>query len=508
MSLSNAPLSNTQSTPTVRVVKRPVARNIAKVLRTILAVGILAAGYWALEHWLQHGGEDHAKTESGKTPELAELNEVVLTPEKLSNVHFEQSVCTKRKLSPILSVPGRIEYEPKRRLELKAPTPAVVRKIFAQQGSTVAQGDPLILIDSEEIGLARAELHNHREEEGLREAEYARACEIERSIEELQQQFASDTTAAELEAIFKDKPMGQHRESLFSTYSQYLLAKSLAENIKDMDTGGALSTRLILERKSQLEVADAAFRSAREQSIYNSQKAVRESSAALKYARDLTAVSARKLAVLAGNFSLPPEEVDAPGHLTELTLRAPFAGSVVESFVQQGGRINVQEPIFVLADTSRLRVSVEVRENQWNALKVEKGEQLQLRTPAIPDRQFPCTMEFVSAGLSADTRSVPLIASLENSEGLFKPGMLVWVDIPAEETPEVLSVPDEAVQVHDNRKFVFVPEGEGRYTRREVTIGREDGTLAEVVDGLTDGTPVITEGAFVLKSGLLLKPED
>jgi len=501
-------MSLTQSSPTVRVVKRPVLRNLLKGLRTILAVGILAAGYWALEHWLQHGGEDHPKAESGKPAEEAELTEVVLTPEKLSKVQLEQSVCTRRKLSPNLSVPGRLEYEPKRRLELKAPTPAVVRKIFAQQGAIVAQGDPLILIDSEEIGLARAELRNHREEEGLREAEYARAREIELSIEELQQQFASGVSAAELEARFKDKPMGQHRESLFSTYSQYLLAKSLAENIKDMETGGALSTRLILERKSQFEVAEAAFRSAREQSIYNSQKASRESSAALKYARDLTAVSAQKLAVLAGNFSLPPEEVEATGHLTELTLRAPFAGTVVESFVQQGGRINVQEPIFLLADTSRLWVSVEIRENQWKALNVEKGETFQLRTPAIPDKQFPCTMEFVSAGLSADTRSVPLIASLENSAGLFKPGMLVWVEIPAGEAPEVLSIPDEAVQVHDNRKFVFVPEGEGRYKRQDVTIGREDGILAEVIDGLADGTPVITEGAFVLKSGLLLKPED
>lgn len=502
-------ISNSQPTPSVRLAKSPALRNLIKILRTVFAVGVLAAGYWALEHWLQHGGtSEHSSVEAEKTIESGERTEVILTPEKFTHVKLAQAICTRRKLSPVLSVPGRVEYEPSRHLELKAPTPAVVRKLFAQRGSTVEQGDPLILIDSEEIGLARAELRNHREEEGLREAEYARAKEIERTIEELQKDFASDSSAEELESRYIEKPMGQHREILFSTYSQYLLAKNLIENIKDMDNSGALSTRLVLERKSQYEVAEAAFRSAKEQSVYNSQKATREASAALKYARDLTAVSIRKLAVLAGNFSLPPEELESAGHLTELTLRAPFAGTVVETFVQQGTRINVQEPIFVLGDTSRLWVSVEIRENQWSALKVEKGETLQLRTPAIPDRKFTCTTEFVSAGVSPDTRSVPLIAKLENSESLFKPGMLVWVEIPSGDSPEVLTVPDEAIQTHDNRKFVFVPDGEHRFKRQDVTVGREDGLLAEITDGLAEGTPVITEGTFVLKSELLLEAEE
>ncbi len=473
-----------------------------------MAVAVLGLGYWALEHWLHHGGSVSESHETESVPEPIERTEVILTPEKISRVHLAEAICNKQKLHPILSVPGRLEFEPKRRLELKAPTSAVVRQIHVQPGVVVSEGDPLILIDSEEIGLARAELRNQREQESLAEAEFARAREIEKTIGQLREDFNSGISASEIEARYKDHPMGVHRETLFTSYSQYLLAKNLAENIKDMENSGALSTRMILERKSQLEVSEASFRSALEQSLYDSQLRSKQASAALKHARDLTAVSTRKLAVLAGNFSLPAEELEAVGHLTEMTLRSPFSGTVIESYVQEGARVGTQEMIFLLGDTSRLWVSVEVRENQWNALRLRKGETFDLTTPALPGKRFSCTMEFASAGVSAESRSVPLIASLDNSESLFKPGMLVWVEIPSGETPEVLAIPHEAIQTHENRKFVFVPGSDRHFKREDVVVGREDGRLCEITSGLTEGTRVVTDGAFTLKSELLLEAEE
>lgn len=502
-------LTKTQSPASVRILKSPAARNVWKATKTLFAVLVLGLGYWALEHWLQHGGSaPHAPSEAAEHAPDAPRTEVLLSPEKLARIPLEQSICSLRPLRPVLSVPARLEYEPKRRLELKAPTAIIVRKIYVQRGAVVAAGDPLIQIDSEDIGLARAELRNLRRQEGLRESELARAREIEQTVSSLEQEFAAGKPVAEIEEKFRDRPMGTHREVLFRACSQYQLARQLIDNIKDMETSGALSTRLILERKSQWEVAEATFRTAQEQALYEARKTSREAAAALQYARDLSAVTARKLSVLAGNFSLPPSELETSAELTQMTLRAPFAGLVAEAFVQEGGRVNHQEPMFLLGDTSQLWVSAEIRENQWKALRIDKGEQLRLTTPALPNQKFTCTMEFVSADVSPETRSVPMIALLDNRDGHLKPGMLVWVEIPAGDQPSLLTVPHEALQTHENQKFVFVPEGKDRFLRRDVTVGREDGTYSEITAGLAEGTPVVTTGSFTLKSELLLENEE
>jgi cobalt-zinc-cadmium efflux system membrane fusion protein len=60
---------------------------------------------------------------------------------------------------------------------------------------------------------------------------------------------------------------------------------------------------------------------------------------------------------------------------------------------------------------------------------------------------------------------------------------------------------------HDGKAFVFVPETDGRFRRREVQTGIETDTLIEITRGLSEGEEVVSRGAFLLKSRLLLEKE-
>jgi len=51
-----------------------------------------------------------------------------------------------------------------------------------------------------------------------------------------------------------------------------------------------------------------------------------------------------------------------------------------------------------------------------------------------------------------------------------------------------------------------VQRGAGEYEMREVQIGESNGTLTSILGGLNEGEPVVTHGAFVLKSELLKNP--
>jgi hypothetical protein len=85
--------------------------------------------------------------------------------------------------------------------------------------------------------------------------------------------------------------------------------------------------------------------------------------------------------------------------------------------------------------------------------------------------------------------------------------MFVWVDLPQGALREAIAVPAEAVMRHDGRTFVFVPEGGGRFRRRDVQTGIETDALIEVTGGLDEGDEVVSRGAFLLKSRLLLEKE-
>jgi cobalt-zinc-cadmium efflux system membrane fusion protein len=72
----------------------------------------------------------------------------------------------------------------------------------------------------------------------------------------------------------------------------------------------------------------------------------------------------------------------------------------------------------------------------------------------------------------------------------------------------MLTVPAAAVMRHERRAFVFVPAGSDRYRRVDVEVGAEVGGSVEVKSGLTAGEQVVADGAFLLKSELLLEPDE
>jgi len=53
--------------------------------------------------------------------------------------------------------------------------------------------------------------------------------------------------------------------------------------------------------------------------------------------------------------------------------------------------------------------------------------------------------------------------------------------------------------------FVFVQRNVTEYEVREVQVGESNGTHSTILGGLTEGEPVVTHGAFILKSEFLKK---
>ena len=118
------------------------------------------------------------------------------------------------------------------------------------------------------------------------------------------------------------------------------------------------------------------------------------------------------------------------------------------------------------------------------------------------------TIRFVGAEVSDQSRALPLIAELETNDGLLKPGLFAWVSIPTGAPRECLAVASSALERHDERTFVFVQEQPGQYRRQDVVVGLETAEWTEIRAGVEEGQLVVQQGAFCLKSELLLEGEE
>jgi multidrug efflux pump subunit AcrA (membrane-fusion protein) len=69
----------------------------------------------------------------------------------------------------------------------------------------------------------------------------------------------------------------------------------------------------------------------------------------------------------------------------------------------------------------------------------------------------------------------------------------------APENSPVLVVPTRALVTHGANTVVYVEIGPGRYVRRVVTVGPDDGTTAVILSGVGPTDHVVVEGSLFLE---------
>ena len=419
-----------------------------------------------------------------------------------------------RPLRERLTVPGRLDYDARHRLDYASPVDGIVSRVLVKVRQKVSKGDALAELSSPDVGMARDEVRR-REDDRLIEKKAADwATTIADNVESLLDTLVGEPPLAAIEKQFQDRVLGMYREKILGAYSRLIYVQKVSAGTKSLGEGGVLSGRIIEERASNLEVAKANFTAACEEARFLTRQDRDRARAALEQANRLVQISRENLRTLVGSrLESDPageEAGESPGDsssLSSLVLRTPFDGVVEDVFIARGERARVGDRLFVVADTSVLWVRAQIHERQWTAVEVSAGQSLRVVVPGADVHETTAVVNHVGATVEADSRSVALVAELTNNDAHYKPGMFVWVDLPQGELREVLAVPTSAVMRHEGKSFVFVPDGAERFRRVGVTTGIESGDFVEVTRGLTGGQQVVSRGAFVLKSELLLEKE-
>lgn len=176
------------------------------------------------------------------------------------------------------------------------------------------------------------------------------------------------------------------------------------------------------------------------------------------------------------------------------SITAPFDGIVTARETDIGALINVGSggsgsELFRVADVHEMRVYVQVP--QQLSAGIQAGLAAELHLPQYPDKTFKATVATTSSAINTNSRALLVELHADNPNGQLQPGAYAKVDFELPGDPSVVRVPTSALIFREHGMEVAIVGPGDKVEIKPLTLGRNLGTLVEVVKGLTPSDRVV-----------------
>lgn len=364
------------------------------------------------------------------------------TPREKPAVRFEKVIA--RQLPQTLDISGTLAAD--ETSEVATQVSGLVVNVAVDVGSRVKKGDPLVVLDARNVAL---------------QAQAAQAAVAQARAKLALPQGASPK-GLDPDQVPEVRAAKQSME----------LAKAEAERVKKLYDQGAVPLATWDAARTQADNAAAQYEAA--------VNGIRATTAALASAQAQAGLASKSLA--------------------DTTVRAPFDGAVAEKRISVGEFAAPGRVVAVVVRDNPLRLHIDVPEA--DIARVELGKPVHVSVAAFPGRTFPGVVKRIGASLKAASRTLPVEAEFDNSEGKLRPGLFAQGQLTLTgESRTVLMVPEAAVGTTGTSARVFVKAGD-RVTERLVKAGRKIDGLVEVVGPLSEGEEVAIEKVNELSDGI------
>ena len=172
-------------------------------------------------------------------------------------------------------------------------------------------------------------------------------------------------------------------------------------------------------------------------------------------------------------------------------IRAPISGLVNHLDVKEGLFMDAHDPVGIILDNSRVKVTVGIPEADVNEIK--KLSHFDVTIEALGNRTLKGRKHFLSQSPESFAHLYQLEIEVDNSNGAILPGMFARVNIVKREVKDSFSVPLYSVISRSDEQYIYV-EKDGIAHVRMVKTGILEGWKIEIEKGLSKGDRVIVVG--------------
>lgn len=317
------------------------------------------------------------------------------------------------------------------------------------------------------------------------------------SVWRVEKEIGDSFHAGEILAIIDSAEVGKAKADLLLSLTQVRMRTALVQRLKSASGAGAVADQRLIDAENSLR--EARIR------LFNDHQALLNLGLPvhLKDLQDLSEDDlVRKLRLLALPQGLA-KNMDADSLTANLLpLTAPFAGKVVQRNVAIGEVVLTAHPktLFVIADVRYLHIDLNV--NPEDMARVRIGQTVDFRPDGKGAELAFARVSHIAPEIDEKTRRVLVHAEVYDTDGRLRPNAFGIGRIVIREVPEALVVPADAVQSDGGTDLVFVRLSDRSFEARPVRVGLRDGDRVQV-SGVHPRDEVVTAGSFALKSQLL-----
>lgn len=184
--------------------------------------------------------------------------------------------------------------------------------------------------------------------------------------------------------------------------------------------------------------------------------------------------------------------------LTNYPVKSPITGVVMSRNAAVGAVAGENMALFEVADLSKIWVDLHVF--GADAQHIRAGVPVEV-TRMSDGLKTMATLERVLPGTSTASQSAVARATIDNTDGLWRPGSAVKARITVDRSQAALIVPIAALQTFRDWDVVFIRVGDS-YEIRPVELGRRDATHVEIISGINPGDLVVVEQSYLVKADI------
>lgn len=186
-------------------------------------------------------------------------------------------------------------------------------------------------------------------------------------------------------------------------------------------------------------------------------------------------------------------------------ITAPFSGVVTERYANLGtlmqagtGSSTQALPLVKLSQDDLFRLVIPVPEGYVRYIRI--GDPVNVRVPAM-NRTFPGKVSRFSVDVRSDTRTMHTEVDVPNPQRILLPGVYAEAELRFDQKVNIPAIPVQALNHEGDKTSVFVVGADGTVARREVQVGIQTSSDAEILSGLNENDEVVVSDRASLKPG-------
>ncbi len=372
-----------------------------------------------------------------------------------------------------LSLSGNVT--PIETVKLSFKLAGVINEVIPEEGSVVKSGELIANLKTDDYNLQKkaAEADKYSAQAGVSAAESqyeAAMAEYESAKYQVETEIPSKVTQA--------------KAQLDLTQATYDRVKTLYENgISTKSQFDEISAKLTADTETYQQALDA--------------KGIAESKleASLKKVEAYGAQVSASSAVVEKAQAAVDKSVN---DLSDTAIYSPMNGVILKKLYSSGETVAAGYPVVAIGNINSVYVEVGVSDKYINSIK--QGQSANIYVYGT-DKEYTGTVEEIGSLADSTTRTFNVKIRVDNPNGEIRPGMVAKANLNISGESVCLVPVSSVIQLSSGSVIFTYDESTNTVTKKPVVTGDIIGDNIQIIEGITTGDTIVTEGQFLLKDG-------